>query len=497
MKKQLVLPLAGLGLAVLLTAACSNSDEPVFDLQTDSAIEVTAGPSAQTIPAQEISSAVERPNIIFILVDDMGFGDVGYNGSEIATPNLDQMAAAGMTLDRNYVYPICSPTRAGLLTGHNPLHYGIDGPMSDDTGLPLDLKIMPEYFKDLGYQTHMVGKWHLGIGTRDYWPTARGFDSHYGFLGGWVDFYTHVYAGGLDWQRAGTSLREEGHVTDLLTAEAKTIIQSTNSETPFFLYLAYNAPHSPLQSVPTNSGLNESVEAGNRFVYAEMVTQLDQGIGEVINALESEGILENTIVIFSSDNGGSTGLGASNLPLRGAKGGSLEGGMRVPGLIQWAGHIEAGQVLEQPIAIHDWLPTLLDAVGGTSSSVDDAYGQSMWGAIDQGIQMDRARIVLGARENMAAFDWPWKLVRMGEDGEYELYDVVEDPYEEDNLAQQHPDILAGLQALLAAKPDVPSKRDTANGGAGSFYASGADVDYEARLSETRPPWAEAALNEGN
>ena len=123
-------------------------------------------------------NSVSQPNVVFILVDDMGFDDVGYNGSEIATPNLDQMAAAGMILDRNYVYPICSPTRAGLLTGHNPLHYGIDGPMSDDTGLPLDLKIMPQYFKDLGYKTHMVGKWHLGIGNTDYWPTSRGFDTH-------------------------------------------------------------------------------------------------------------------------------------------------------------------------------------------------------------------------------------------------------------------------------------------------------------------------------
>lgn len=452
----------------------------------------------QAAMPQASSSEASQPNVVFILVDDMGFGDVGYNGSEIATPSLDQMASAGMTLDRNYVYPICSPTRAGLLTGHNPLHYGVDGPMSDDTSLPLDLKIMPEYFKDMGYQTFMVGKWHLGIGNTDYWPTSRGFDSHYGFLGGWVDFYTHVYAGGLDWQRGdGVTLREEGHVTDLLTAEAKRVITARDPASPFFLYLTYNAPHSPLQTTPQDSGLNSAAEAGNRFVYAEMVTQLDDGIGQVIDELESQGILENTIVVFSSDNGGATNLGASNGDLRGSKGGSLEGGMRVPGLIMWADHIAEGQVLDQQIAVHDWLPTLLDAVGGDSADAIDPYGQSMWPAIDEGVEMDRGRMILGARENMAVFDWPWKLVRMDADGEHELYNVLEDPYEQENLAQVHPEILSGLEALLAAKPDVPSKRDTANGSASLYYANGVDADYDARLQETRPPWAEAAVRGSN
>lgn len=463
----------------LLLGACSETEKVTDDVVADIHVEQS------------------QPNVVFILVDDMGFGDVGYNGSEIATPSLDQMASAGMRLDRNYVYPICSPTRAGLLTGHNPLHSGVDGPMSDDTSLPLDLKIMPEYFKDMGYQTFMVGKWHLGIGNTDYWPTSRGFDSHYGFLGGWVDFYTHVYAGGLDWQRDGTTLREEGHVTDLLTAEAKRVIAARDPNSPFFLYLTYNAPHSPLQTPPQDSGLNSAAEAGNRFVYAEMVTQLDEGIGQVISELESQGILENTIVVFSSDNGGATNLGASNGDLRGSKGGSLEGGMRVPGLIMWADHIAEGQVLDQQIAVHDWLPTLLDAVGGDSADAIDPYGQSMWSAIYEGVEMDRGRIVIGARENMAAFDWPWKLVRMEADGEHELYNVLEDPYEQENLAQAQPEILAGLEAVLAAKPDVPSKRDNSAGGSGSFYAGGEDIDYEARLQESRPPWAEAAIRGSN
>ncbi len=461
---------------------------------------------------------VGKPNVIFILVDDMGWDDVGYNGSEIATPNLDRMAAAGMRLDRNYVYPICSPTRAALLTGHNPLHYGIDGPISDDSSLPLDLKIMPEYFKELGYQTFMVGKWHLGIGNTDYWPTSRGFDSHYGFLGGFIDFYTHVYQGGLDWQREGVSVREEGHATDLFTAETKRLINSRDPDSPFFLYLAYNAPHSPLQTTPRKSGLNEEIEPGNRYVYAEMVTQFDDGIGQIISELEKQGILEDTIVVFSNDNGGAARGGASNGDLRGTKGDVLEGGTRVPGVIMWANHIAAGQVLEQQIAIQDWLPTLLDAVGSDSSRAENPYGQSMWPAIDRGVEVDRVQMVLGSGTGRAVFDWPWKLVRARAGSEHELYNVLDDPYERENLAQVRPKILASLETVLAAEPDVPSIAEVRDRAAGSREGRAgregrggragregregretreAEIDFESREQETRSPWAEAAVRGSN
>lgn len=500
-----------LNLVLLITAtsllvACSESAETETDQQLVSVDTQTA-----VTHFNLDQEAVSQPNVIFILVDDMGWNDVGYNGSEIATPNLDQMANAGMRLDRNYVYPICSPTRAALLTGHNPLHYGIDGPISDDSGLPLDLKIMPEYFKELGYQTFMVGKWHLGIGNTDYWPTSRGFDSHYGFLGGFIDFYTHVYQGGLDWQIEGVSLREEGHATDLFTAEAKRVIGTRDPDSPFFLYVAYNAPHSPIQTPPQISGLNEHIEPGNRYVYAEMVTQFDNGIGQIIDELENQGILENTIVVFSNDNGGAARGGASNGDLRGAKGSSLEGGMRVPGLIMWAGHIAAGQVLEQQIAIQDWLPTLLDAVGSDSSRAENPYGQSMWAAIERGVEIDRVQSVIGAGTNRAVFDWPWKLTRVGSDGEHELYNVLDDPYEQDNLAQSQPEILANLEAVLAAEPNVPTRAIVRNraddtdgmGGMGMGNMAGGEtrtaaiIDFESREQETRSPWAEAAVRGSN
>eukprot|EP00903_Cladosiphon_okamuranus_P004290 g4288.t1 len=435
-------------------AACSESS----DAPDTSAGEMQ--PSVADTTQSTLTTAIsEQPNVVFILVDDMGFGDVGYNGAEFATPNLDEMASAGVTLDRNYVYPICSPTRAALLTGHNPLEYGIDGPMGDHTSLPTELKIMPEYFKELGYQTIMVGKWHLGIGNTDHWPISRGFDYHYGFLGGWVDFYTHMYSGGLDWQRNGESLREEGHVTDLLTADAIQQIEARDRQAPLFMYLNYNAPHSPLQHPPEYSGLNNYPEMNDRSVYAEMMTHLDAGIGQVIGALESEGILHNTIVVFSSDNGGATGLGADNGDLRRGKGSMYEGGTRVPGLIMWPDQLEAGQVLEQPIVVHDWLPTLMDAVGAGADLVIQPYGQSMWAAIGAGEQVERRDVTFGVANSQAAFQWPYKAVRQlnGEGTGDFLFNVVEDPAEQNNLSEEMPELFAELVARIEALPEVESR----------------------------------------
>lgn len=441
------------------------------------------------------NTAPEQPNVIFILVDDMGFGDVGYSGSEIATPRLDKIANAGVQLNRNYVYPICSPTRAALMTGHNPLDYGIEGPMGDHTGLPLKLKIMPEYFKELGYQTVMVGKWHLGIGNTDYWPVSRGFDYFYGFLGGWVDFYTHMYSGGLDWQRNGESLREEGYTTDLQTADAVSQIENRDPNRPLFMYLNYNAPHSPLQHPPQYSGLNNYSEVNDRSVYAEMVTHLDSGIGMVVDALEKEGILHNTIIVFSSDNGGATTIGASNGDLRGGKGSMQEGGTRVPGLIWWPGHAEGGKVLNQPIVVHDWLPTLLDAVGAGAETAINPYGQSMWAAIANGEQVDRKDVTFGVAGSVGAFSWPYKAVRnkRRNSGDF-LYNVVEDPNEENNLSEQMPDLFATLIARIEGLPKVESRAIKPGGAHPEDFFRNAEGgwDYDVRVPETLDPWAEAA-----
>jgi arylsulfatase A-like enzyme len=467
--------------SMVLLSACTESTE------------VDQEAAAISTP-QELESSSSQPNVLFILVDDLGFGDVGYNGSEIATPNLDQMALDGMLLDRNYVYPVCSPTRAALLSGQNPLHMGITGPIDDNASLPPDLKIMPGYFKDLGYQTHMIGKWHLGLSETSAWPTTKGFDSYYGFLGGWIDFYTHVFAGGLDWQRDGVSVREEGHATDLMTEEAIRIIEQRTGQ-PFFMWLSYNAPHSPLQHPPVYSELNDYPEISDRSVYAEMVTHVDDGIGRVLDSLKEQGILEETLVIFSSDNGGAPGFGASNGDLRGGKRLSLEGGMRVPGLILWAGTIDSGSVLEQAIAVHDWLPTLLEAVGGDPEAVIDPYGQSMWAAIADGVEVERDTIVMGAVGNLGVYEWPWKLVAVesAESGQsYSLFNVVDDPTEQRDLAAGNPEMLARLIAEIEAMPEPEINRlEPEFNNSPRYYPSDVPT-YDARHLESKKPWAESA-----
>lgn len=481
--------------SIMVLVACTETSEVAIETASDVTSEAAQSTTEMSAP-QALES--KQPNILFILVDDMGFGDIGYNGSEIATPNLDQMALDGMKLDRNYVYPVCSPTRAALLSGQNPLHMGITGPMDDHASLPSGLKLMPEYFKGLGYQTHMIGKWHLGLTETSAWPINKSFDSHYGFLGGWIDFYTHVFAGGLDWQRDGVSVREEGHATELMTNEAISIIEQRN-EQPFLMWLSYNAPHSPLQHPPSYSELNNYPEITDRSVFAEMVTHVDSDIGRVMDSLKEQGILEDTIVIFSSDNGGALGLGASNGDLRGQKRSSLEGGMRVPGLISWAGTIESGSVLTQPIAVHDWLPTLLEASGGDAEVVIDAYGQSMWPAIASGAIIERDTIVMGATHNLGVFEWPLKLVAVedAESGEqsYNLYNVVDDPTEQQDLAATNPEVVARLIAEIEAmpEPDV-SRLEPEFNNSPRYYPSDVPT-YDARHIESKEPWAEAAIRD--
>lgn len=474
-------------LAGLLVAACGS---PTTD---------TAQNEASVTPEVAETTDATQPNLIFILVDDMGFGDVPYNGGNIATPTLDRIAASGVTLTRNYAYPICSPTRAALLTGRSPLEFGIDGPMADATGLPTDVKIMPQYLKDLGYQTFMVGKWHLGLSDRAFHPDSRGFDYHYGHIGGYIDFYTKVYQGGYDWQRNGEIVREDGFATDLKSADAVRVIKARDTEEPFMMYLAYNAPHTPLQTLPEPTGLNLDLD-GDRKVYGEMVTNFDAGIGDVIDTLSDEGILNDTIIVFSSDNGGLLTAGASNGDLRGGKGGALEGGMRVPGLIWWPGTVEGGRTLDQMVAMHDWLPTLLEAVGGDPASIDQAYGQSMWPAILDGTAVERAPTTIGVSNNIAVFKGPWKLTSNTPRGPNQettvgLYNIELDPLEANDLQAEHPEVFAELVQMKDTLPYGPSLRDTGPPPEGYFRkADSQEWDYEVRLEESREPWATTAIS---
>lgn len=467
--------------------------------------------SCTTAPERDLTgagSAPDLPNIVFILVDDMGSGDAGYLGSEIATPNIDALARSGMILDRAYSYPLCSPTRAALLTGRNPIELGIDGPLHGDAVLTSQVALLPQILWEAGYDTWMVGKWHLGNTDAAYWPQARGFDHFYGHLGGYIDFYTHVYLGGLDWQRNGTTLREEGHSTELLTREAIRLISQEATDQPFFLYLAYNAPHSPLQYPPGAEGGYAEISDMNRRVYAQMVTDLDAHIGEVIGTLRASGHLDDTLIIFSSDNGGNETSGADNGALRGGKGMSYEGGVRVPAMVSWPGVIPAGSRSPYPVFMQDWLPTLIEATGGDLGSRPHD-GQSLWSMLTGGSLTREHAMIVGSPNSRAVYEWPYKLVRNfprpqgpGGDGGAvrrtavpdELYDVNLDPYEQTNLAANHPELVARLAQRLAeleqaaiAQPGPPATPPDRE-----FMGEDGLFNFRLRLAETRPPWTDTA-----
>ncbi|MEG3766826.1 arylsulfatase [Alteromonas sp. 14N.309.X.WAT.G.H12] len=432
----------------------------------------------------------ERPNVLFIMVDDLGYGDVGYQGSEIKTPNIDALAAQGTVLKHGYAYPICSPTRAALMTGKNPLEFGIDGPMENDAMLPLDQTTLAEKFQQGGYQTWMVGKWHLGMGQKAAMPHNRGFDDFYGFLGGFVDYYTHVYFGGLDWQHNGTSIREKGHATELLTNRAVETLKNYNGNKPFFMYLSYNAPHTPLQYVPHPTVDYSAIDNPDRRVFAQLTTDVDAKIGDVLATLKETGLDKNTLVVFMSDNGGNLEGGANNGDFIGGKGRAFEGGIRVPIVVYWPDNIASGS-MGTPMFPQDWMPTLLDAAG-IPYSVDEFEGVSLLSALKtkESKPISRA-VVIGTAKSKSVIEWPWKLIN--EDGKRYLFNLAEDATEQHNLISENPAIVESMAHLLASeKSTLPSKGAKGPPPESLFRKADGSFDYDVRKPETREPWAESA-----
>ena len=283
-----------------------------------------------------------KPNILFMMVDDLGWNDVGYHGSEIKTPNIDALAERGVELDRYYAFPVCSPTRAALMTGRSPIRQGVDMAIGTDGGMPLDEHLLPQTLQAAGYQTFITGKWHLGMEYVASHPNNRGFDHAHGHLSGGLDYFTHIVDGGLDWHRNGKVIREEGYTTELITEEAVSLIERRDEAKPMFLYVAFNAPHLPLQV--TEKYLDRYPDIGNpyRKLFAAMVSAVDDGVGKILATLETEGIADDTLVVWVSDNGAIPVLG-DNGSLRAGKGTAFEGGIRVPGLIYQPGVLEGGK----------------------------------------------------------------------------------------------------------------------------------------------------------
>lgn len=415
--------------------------------------------------AAAADTPAKRPNIVLIIADDLGYNDVGYHGSEIRTPNLDRLAASGVRLERNYVSPTCSPTRAAILTGRYSSRFGILAPIagSSTLALPRDAFNLAAALKEAGYTTALTGKWHLGL-RPEVGPRQYGFDSSYGFLHGQIDQYTHVYKNGdRTWHRNEEFIDEEGHATDLIAAEAVRVIESSRDK-PFFVWVAFSAPHHPIQEPEKWTAPYEGKIANrSRREFAACVIHLDAAVGQIVEALERTGQRNNTLVVFTSDNGAQRGWSSktdyggrlgpnpvlgNNEPLRGWKGSLYEGGICVPGLVSWPGKLQP-RGLKQPVAAVDWLPTLL-AVAGVNVKQDVPLdGQNIW------------PLLTGQRESYAQprrVYWKvpagrcliydgWKLI-VRNNGQVELYNLNDDPYEQHELSQQQPQRVRQLRQML-------------------------------------------------
>ncbi len=443
--------------------------------------------------------AAAKPNIVYILADDLGWNDVGYHGSEIRTPHIDALAREGVVLDRYYAFPQCSPTRAALLTGRSPIRQGIDTPIGPNGGLPLDEHLLPETLRAAGYQTVLTGKWHLGLERAASHPHRRGFDQAYGHLGPSIDYFTHIWLGGLDWHRNGRALREVGYATDLIANEAVERIRARDASAPLFLYVSFNAPHAPLQVPDIYLDRYPGLEPPNRRLYAAMVSAMDDGVGRILEALDSEGIAEETIVVWSSDNGGNPRAGASNAPLRGGKGSAFEGGIRVPCAIRWPGELRGGSRLAQLFTAQDWFQTLASAGGVEPRNTMPFDGVDMWPALRGGVRVDRGDTVVGLGGNYAIFRDGWKLVeftpraRAGSAPTRHLFRIKEDPHEERDLLATRPELAAELAAGIQAIPRAPSvSRDTEPTDPGP-RGRRRGAPEQGWSEETRPPWADTAI----
>jgi arylsulfatase A-like enzyme len=393
-----------------------------------------------------------KPNIVVILADDLGWGEIGAQGNkEIPTPNIDSIASGGIKFTNGYVSgPYCSPTRAGLLTGRYQTRFGHEfnpggGPQAKN-GLPLEEKTIADRLKAAGYATGAIGKWHLGSAP-EFRPSKRGFDDFYGTLNNSPFFHPEL----VDTRKSDDPVKvmEEGfYTTDAYAARAVEWIGEHKAET-FFLYLPFNAQHAPLQATQKHLDRFTQIKDPKRKTFAAMMSALDDAVGQVLGSLEKNGLAENTLVVFLTDNGGPTGqTTSSNLPLRGFKATTLEGGVRVPFYVQWKGHLPAGKVYEHPVIQLDILPTALALAGAPVAEADKIDGVDLLPYLE-GEQDEPPHEALYWRfgQQWAVRDGDWKLVASRLDGfKPQLFNLAEDIGEANDLAGKHPDKVAELQA---------------------------------------------------
>lgn len=414
------------------------------------------------------SAAADKPNIILIVTDDQGYADAGFRNPEVHTPNLDQLVASGAELKRFYAAPVCSPTRAGLMTGLYPIRFGMQRAVNrphSEVGLPEELVTLPEALGEAGYkERHIVGKWHLGNMRRAQLPMNHGFTHQYGPYCSGIDYFDHTRNGVRDFHRNQQPIQKDGYYTDLLSDEVVRIINHHQGDAPFFIYLPHGAPHTPLQA-PEDEIARYDHLPRDRATYLAMITIIDHGLGRIFEALDRKGISDNTLIVFFSDNGGSHH--GDNRPLSGRKGSLYEGGIRVIAAARWPARIPAGAVIETPGSYLDILPTLIDAAGVSVPEGMELDGRSLLPDWQQQpapaapqfefYSFFETRQPRG--ESLSLIEGDWKLIRQGptildgllpEGATIRLFDLSRDIGEQTDIAEEHPGRVARMVDKLVA-----------------------------------------------
>ena len=387
----------------------------------------------------EAAAQTAKPNVVILIADDLGWNDIGTRNPKIVTPNLVKLAKEGVELQRFYGYPVCSPARAGLLTGVLPRRLGlVNIIMPGQAGITKATPTLPAKLKSAGYATSLIGKWHLGSQNP---ASAVGFEHFYGFMGGEVDYLKHTdMRGKPDWQRDGKQIEESGYTTYLFADEASKQIRNRDKARPFFLQVAFNAPHIDL-AAPEDLVAKHKSDG----LYGAVVEGLDIGIGRILATLDEQGLRDNTLVIFVSDNGASRRNG-SNAPLRGYKSSVDEGGIRTPAIVRWPKRVPAGVKLDQPIAIIDLFPSIAAALNLPLTAELKLDGVNQWPAIAGGKTLPRPAFLV-ASADIALFDGAWKLVETNA-GQRTLYNLKADASEAKDLLAAQPELAAKLGAQL-------------------------------------------------
>lgn len=389
--------------------------------------------------------ATRKPNVVVFLSDDMGWNQLGFNGGkDIPTPNIDRIAREGVKLTQFYVQSVCSPTRAALLTGRYPFRNGMEerNHGNDSSGMLKDERTLAQALKAAGYSTAIFGKWHLGVWDKRHLPMQRGFDHQFGYYGALIDSFTKIRGSTYDWHRNEQPLNQPGYVSWLIADEFSDVLKRQDRAKPFFYYVAFNAVHGP------HGAPKEYLDKHKGNAQHAMLECMDVAVGRMLAALEQQGVLDDTLVIFLNDNGGPGRI--SNAPYRGSKTETYEGGVRVPCVMRWPGKIKAGIVVDEMLHVVDFYPTIVRLAGGSLEQPLPLDGRDAWPTITQGKPTPHTEIVLSV-PGFEDSETGTPAIRVGDFklvGD-ELYNIPQDPSEKKNLADQEPEKVRALKARLA------------------------------------------------